>query len=283
MKIVRVFAVFLFIFCCAAKDNDSLLKKEGEVYEKAPKVYVCRSKEQVDWITSLITSHVFTGKISMWEALGVNNAKFEEQPAKMQAILRREGLPLIPPCIEATEAATEASVVKTTIGNDLKINSDVELFCSDLEYRRLAVEEVYESINKNKIEKSEKLENILDSFIENTNVTIVLFKESLKQFNLTLNKKCTLTEGNSTGVNNTIIKQSDKLNELEIKNETSTAKSPVESTEKFSENEVKSEKSSENEVKSETSASKNKPFDPTSLNMTKEEMEEVFIFTIINL
>merc|ERR1712119_203168 len=102
------FAVFLFIFCCAAKDNDSLLK------------------EEVDWITSLITSHVFTGKISMWEALGVNNAKFEEQPAKMQAILRREGLPLIPPCIEATEAATEASVVKTTIGNDLKINSDVE-------------------------------------------------------------------------------------------------------------------------------------------------------------
>jgi len=280
MKSIPIFAFCLLIFCCAAEDDDSMLARDGEVYEKTDKVYVCRSDEQVSWITSLITSHVMTGKISLWDALSVQNSAYDEQPAKMQAILREKGLPLIPPCIDATTqaATTEATVVETTKGESLKkTSSDEELSCSDPEYRRLAVEEVYESIVKNNVEKTEKLEKTIDSFLEN-NITVVLFKEFLKPFNLVLDKKCTLMEDASNGNVSTQVEQSDKTNEPEIRNETQTTEPVSESKPESSKPEVKPE--AEPEVKPEDESKDvpppSKPFDPSTLNMTVEEMEEGF-------
>jgi len=272
MKNIPFFAFCLLVLCCAAEDDDSMLARDGEVYEKAEKVYICRSDEQVSWITSLITNHVMHGSIGLWDAMSVQNSAYDEQPAKMQAILRKEGLPLIPPCIDATTqaATTKASVVEVTKGESLKEKSSgVDLSCSDPEYRRLAVEEVYESIVKNNVEKTEKLEKIIDSFLEN-NTTVVLFEESLKPFNLALDKKCTLTEDASNINNSTQVEKSDKTNEPEIKNETQTTEPVSESKPESSKPEVKPE------AESKDVPPPNKPFDPSTLNMTAEEMEEGF-------
>ena len=280
MKNIPFFAFCLLVLCCAAEDDDSMLARDGEVYEKAEKVYICRSDEQVSWITSLITNHVMHGSIGLWDAMSVQNSAYDEQPAKMQAILRKEGLPLIPPCIDATTqaATTKASVVEVTKGESLKEKSSgVDLSCSDPEYRRLAVEEVYESIVKNNVEKTEKLEKIIDSFLEN-NTTVVLFEESLKPFNLALDKKCTLTEDASNINNSTQVEKSDKTNEPEIKNETQTTEPVSESKPESSKPEVKPESESKDVPKDVPPP--NKPFDPSTLNMTAEEMEEVVYFII---
>ena len=93
-----------------AEDQESALE-ELLVEKELPPVprctseegkFVCRSKEHQKWVRDLISGYIMKGELSMFDALKVNGADENKQAGMMEELLRRNGLPPLPECVESS-------------------------------------------------------------------------------------------------------------------------------------------------------------------------------------
>jgi len=60
--------------------------------------HVCGSPEHEKWVRDLITGYIFEGRLTMWDAMKVNDAAAEVQGELLDEILQQNNLPPLPAC-----------------------------------------------------------------------------------------------------------------------------------------------------------------------------------------